>query len=115
MARQGVWGVRRIAATALAVFSVLFGGAAVAEAVVVTKYPCGGTWRYESSVPKDVLVFSSYQNSRTVHMSSVINGNGLYKESGWKNAGVLAFASTLGTDKVDSAYYANKNPEVYCK
>ncbi|MCT1431395.1 lactococcin 972 family bacteriocin [Brachybacterium muris] len=107
--------IRRAVASLFATSLIACGAVTAAEAVVVTKYPCGGTWRYESSVPRDILVFSSYFNSRTVHRASVINGNGVYKESGWKNSGVNADASVMGTDKVDEAYYANKNPERYCK
>lgn len=106
---------RRVLLSTLTALLVGLGGIAAAEAIIVTEHPCGGTWRYESNVPSGKQVFSSYQNRRTVHKSSVINGNGVYKASGWKNAGTLAFSSLPGTDKVDRAYYANKDPKTFCK
>ncbi len=65
----------------------------------------GGTWSWGRN---DNRVWSDYLHNSMIHKSSVVNGDGDYVCSGWKQRGVWAKASTGSTGSGNKAYYDTK-------
>lgn len=107
--------ISRLISTSFLALTLALGGGASANAVPTTEYKCGGTWKYESYIPKGKTLWSQYDHSKAVHHSSVINADGVYDPSGWQNAGTRAYASAPGTDRIDEAFYDVKERSKYCK